>query len=62
MSESWVEVVQIKTRDLRDFTNKQPEYADEINLIIALANESLKRNGQYARIIGKQRDAKLYYG
>merc|ERR1719192_655391 len=62
MSESWVEVVQIKTRDLREFTNKQPEYADEINLIIALANESLKRTGQYAKIIGKQRDANLYYG
>ena len=41
---------------------KSSEYNDEIKLIIALANETLKRNGEYARVISKQREAKLYYG
>ena len=41
---------------------KSSEYNDEIKLIIALANETLKRNGQYTRIIAKQKEAKLYYG
>ena len=33
-----------------------------LKLIIALANETLKRNGEFARIISKQREAKMYYG
>ena len=41
---------------------KSSEYTDELKLIIALANETLKRNGEFARIISKQREAKMYYG
>ena len=47
---------------LNDFMIKSSEYNDELKLIIALANETLKRNGEYARVIAKQREAKLYYG
>ena len=76
MSESWVEVIQLDIRyklfvtiqkyftirALNNFMVKSSEYNDEIKLIIALANETLKRNGQYTRILAKQKEAKLYYG
>lgn len=41
---------------------KSTEYNDEIKLILALANETLKRNGDFLRIVAQQREAKLYYG
>ena len=62
MSESWVEVIQLDMHALNDFMLKSSEYNDELKLIIALANETLKRNGDFARIISKQREAKIYYG
>jgi len=62
MSESWVEVIQLDILALNDFMLKSSEYNDELKLIIALANETLKRNGDFARIISKQREAKIYYG
>ena len=62
MSESWVEVIQLDILALNNFMVKSSEYTDELKLIIALANETLKRNGEFARIISKQREAKMYYG
>ena len=62
MSESWVEVIQLDISALNNFMVKSSEYTDELKLIIALANETLKRNGEFARIISKQREAKMYYG
>ena len=62
MSESWVEVIQLDILALNSFMVKSSEYSDELKLIIALANETLKRNGEFARIISKQREAKMYYG
>ena len=62
MSESWVEVIQLDILSLNNFMVKSSEYTDELKLIIALANETLKRKGEFARIISKQREAKMYYG
>lgn len=61
-TESWVEVIQLDIRDLNTFMQKSTEYNDEIKLILALANETLKRNGDFLRIVAQQREAKLYYG
>ena len=75
-TESWVEVIQLDIRyfpiikrfsplfprDLNNFMQKASEYTDEIKLILALANETLKRNGDYLKIVALQREAKLYYG
>ena len=60
MSESWVEVIQLDILALNNFMVKSSEYTDELKLIIALANETLKRDDKFARLISKQREAKMY--
>merc|ERR1711937_88992 len=62
LTETWVEVLEIKITKLRELGSINPEYRDAINLIDSLANQQLKQSGIFNKMMNKTRELRKFYG